>query len=154
MKSSLIFLLFLVLVFILAFKSSLSANTLTISLNSTKVWWQDGILASGRLVNETNDPIAGMTVTVKISGATQCSDATNSTGHWECSFTAPNEIGVYTITADTGTETASTTLTVAPYYGKTPVGATTRVVYELPMLIQDLNGEIKIIFAKVMIWKG
>ena len=153
-NKSLIFLLFLTLVFLLMFNLSLSANTVTMSLNASKVWWQDGILANGTLVNATNDPIPNVAVTVKIGGTTQCSDTTNATGHWECSFTAPNEISIYTVTAETATETASTTLTVAPTYGDTPVGTVDRIVYEVPILIQDMSGKIKQIFVRITVWKG
>lgn len=152
--ASLIFFLFLVFTFLLLSKISFSANSLTISLNSSKVWWQDGILASGTLLDAGNNPINNALVEVKISGTTQCSDTTNATGQWDCSFTAPNEIDIYTVTAQNDTTTASTTLTVAPNYGATPVGTIDRVVYEVPMLIQDLTGKIKQIFVRITVWQG
>ena len=152
--TSLIFLLFLALAFMLLSKISFSANTLSISLNSSKVWWQDGVLANGTLLDGSNNPIVGTLVTVKISGATQCSDTTNAQGEWDCGFTAPNEIDIYTVTAEAGSSTASTTLAVAPNYGATPVGTIDRIVYEVPMMFQDLTGKIKQIFVRITVWQG
>ncbi|MEM5766614.1 MAG: hypothetical protein QW423_03215 [Candidatus Aenigmatarchaeota archaeon] len=152
--------LILSLLFIfLLFAISLASNwdTVTININSTKVWWNDGIKASGVAKYSNGTGISGAVNLTIGSSTVNCPD-TNE-GNWSCDFNAPSEIGSFlvtvTITNATGHQFQnSTSLTVSPHYGKTPTGSMTRVVYELPMLIQDLNGEIKTVFARIVVWKG
>ena len=153
---ALIFSVFFLLL-LLALSLAATSDTVTISLNATKVWWNDSVNASGVATYANGTGIHG-TVSLSIDGANPSCQSTYN-GNWNCTFNAPTKIGSYTvavtITNDTGSTTqSSTSLTVAPYYGKTPIGSITRVVYEIPMIIQDLNGEIKTIFAKIMVWKG
>jgi len=128
-------------------------KTISINLNVTKVWWNEPVLAYGKVLLDSN-PIQGENVNVKIGAETKCSDQTNSTGDWKCSFYTSNEIGVYTVTAETDGITAIASLEVNPSYGNKPIGTIDRVVYEVPILIQDLSGKIRRIIARIIVWRG
>jgi hypothetical protein len=134
-------------------------GTVTISLNASKVWWDDSVNASGIATYSSGNPISG-TVSIKLDSTTySCPNTVAATGFWNCTFNAPTELGTYTIlvnvTNSTGSSfTNTTTLYVTPNYGQKPIGTTDRVVYEVPMLIQDLNGRIRQAWARVMVWKG
>ena len=119
----------------------------TIHLTSEKVWWNDSVTAYGQAARDTQ-------VVVKLNGTTYCTNQSDSEGNWFCTFNAPLEIGNFVVVASAGTESASTTLTIAPNYGIKPIGTSDRIVYEQPMLIQDLNGKIKIVFVRIMTWRG
>jgi len=148
----------LFLLLLIAFSVATSSDRVTISLNATNVWWNDGVNASGIATYASGSGISG-TVSLSVDTASYSCSSTYSGGYWNCSFSAPTKIGSYavTVTVTNGTGSivqGSTTLNVAPYYGKTPIGSVDRVVYELPMLIQDMNGEIKTVFARIIVWKG
>jgi hypothetical protein len=148
----------LFLLLLIALSLAASTDTVTISLNATKVWWNDTINATG-VATYANGTGIGGSVSLNVDGISYSCSRTYSNGKWNCTFNAPLEIGSYsvtvTITNDTSSTTQNTTtFSVAPYYGKTPIGTSDRVVYELPMLIQDMNGEIKTIFARIIVWKG
>lgn len=134
-----------------------NSGTVTIALNATKVWWNDSIKASGIAKYNNGSGIAGA-VEIKVDNLNfNCPDT--SDGNWSCEFKAPNRIGSYvvtvTITNATGHKFQNfTQLKVSPNYGKTPTGSVARVVYELPLLIQDLNGDIRTVMARIMVWKG
>jgi len=150
--------LFLAITFFLTFVITTqscysTARYITITLNSSKVWWLDGINASGRVYNASGG-IQGLTVNIKIAGETKCSSVTDSEGRYNCSFTAPNELGSYVVLAEAEDTYTSATLKVAPNYGSTAIGTANRVVYEQPMLIQDLNGKIKKVWVRIMVWKS
>jgi hypothetical protein len=129
----------------------------TITLNATKVWWNDSVSASGIAKYANGTGISG-TVNLTVDGKTYiCPDT--SDGNWSCVFNAPLRIGSYLVTVKITNSTGyvfqnSTSLKVSPSYGKNPIGSATRVVYELPMLIQDLNGEIRAVLARIIVWKG
>ena len=148
---SLLFLIFIALSF------ALPQDTVTITLNSTKVWWNDSVKASGIAKYANGTGISG-TVNLKIGDNTYSCPSTDD-GNWSCVFNAPLKIGSYVVTVNITNSTGyffqnSTSLKVLPSYGKYPTGSVTRVVYELPILIQDLNGEIKTVLARVIVWKG
>lgn len=148
----------LLLFLLIAFSLAANSDSVTISLNVTRVWWNDSVNASGLATYADGSGISG-TVSLDIDGSSQSCPATNSNGEWKCTFNAPIKIGSHsvtvTVTNSTGSKFQNTaTLTVAPYYGKTPIGLTDRTVYESPMLIQDMNGEITTVFARIMVWKG
>jgi len=130
-----------------------AGKTVSINLNITKTWWNEQVLAYGKVLLGLN-PIGGETVTVKINTETKCSTQTNSSGDYECSFYAPNELGSYNVKAEASGAEASTTLEVKPSYGERPIGTIDRVVYEIPVLIQELSGRIRRIFARVIVWRG
>lgn len=152
---------FLSLLITLSFAAN--SDTVAINLNATKVWWNDSVNASGTAKYNSGAGIVGtVSLTVDSTGQScldQPSPSTDANGNWNCTFNAPIKIGSYTVTVVVTNSTGSqfqnsTALAVAPYYGKTPVGSIDRIVYELPMMIQDMNGEIRTVFARIMVWKG
>jgi len=135
-----------------------NSDTVTITLNATKVWWNDSVKASGIAKYSNGTGISG-TVNLVVDGANYSCPPTDADGSWNCTFNAPMKIGSFFVTVIITNATNhqfqnSTSLVVSPHYGKTPIGSMTRVVYELPMLIQDLNGEIKTVLARIIVWKG
>ncbi|OGM93010.1 hypothetical protein A2935_03790 [Candidatus Wolfebacteria bacterium RIFCSPLOWO2_01_FULL_47_17b] len=131
-----------------------SSLNVTIFLNTTKVWWNDSIYASG-LASFTNGTIdANDAFRFFINGIDQCSGTTNSSGGWSCKFRAPVEIGTFeariSLTATTASNT--TILYVRPSYGPTPIGTSDRSVYENPFLIQDENGRLKTVIIRITAW--
>jgi hypothetical protein len=141
----------------LAISFALPQDTVTINLNATKVWWNDSVNASGTARYANGTGISG-SVSIEVDGYIQnCPPTTD--GNWSCVFNAPLKIGSYLVTVKITNSTGfvfqnSTSLGVSPYYGKKPIGTVSRIVYELPMLIQDLNGEIRVVFARIMVWRG
>jgi len=158
MKLNLLILIVLVLLMFISITLAANEGTVTIGLNSTKVWWNDTINASGRATYSNGTAISG-TFVLKVGDIQECSHILATNGFWNCTFRAPDEIKAYTILVNvTNTTdysfTNSTTLNVAPNYGGNPIGTVDRVVYEQPMFIQDLNGMIKKIWVRVTTWKG
>jgi hypothetical protein len=127
---------------------------INITLNVSKVWWEDGVLASGTLYTDSGKGLPDRIVNVKLDGITKCSSTTNSNGHYSCNFTAPNELGTFIVNATSGSSSASTILQVMPNYGQKAIGTADRIVYEVPILIQDLNGKIRQAWVRIMTWKG
>jgi hypothetical protein len=131
----------------------------TISLNDSSVWWNDTVNASGFATYSSGNPISG-TVSVTLDETVHSCPSTNAaTGFWNCTFKAPAELGAFTalvtVTNSTGSSfTNSTTLNVLAGYGQIAVGTVDRVVFELPMIMQDLNGDITKVWARVKVWKG
>ncbi|MEM5854785.1 MAG: hypothetical protein QXJ14_02145 [Candidatus Aenigmatarchaeota archaeon] len=153
-------LIFSLLFMFLLFALSMASNpgTVTITLNATKVWWNDSVKASGIAKYSNGTGISG-TVNLTVDGINHSCPPTDVNGNWNCTFNAPLKIGSFLVTVTVTNATGhqfqnSTFLSVSPYYGKTPIGSMTRVVYELPVLIQDLNGEIKTVLARIIVWKG
>jgi len=158
MNTELLIFSVLFLLLLAVFSVATTSDRVTISLNATKVWWNDTVNATGVATYANGTGIDG-TVSLSVDSTSYSCSPTYSGGNWNCTFNAPNEIGSYTVTVTvtngtSSTFQSSTTLNVAPYYGKTPIGSIDRVVYELPMLIQDINGEIKTVFARIIVWKG
>jgi hypothetical protein len=157
MKLKLLTFLFLLFLLFIALSFASPQDTVTITLNSTKVWWNDSLNASGIAKYANGTGISGTVNLIVDSTNYPCPDT--SDGNWSCIFNAPLKIGSFLITVKITNSTGyifqnSTFLEVSPSYGKNPIGSVTRVVYELPMLIQDLNGEIRIVLARVIAWKG
>jgi hypothetical protein len=45
--------------------------------------------------------------------------------------------------------------TIFPFtYGSRPIGSTERVVYQQPLVMQDLNGTIATVIVTVIVWRG
>ena len=149
---------FLLLLFLLVpFVFAVSPGTIMISLNSSNIWWNDALNASGTAKYPNQIGIASGTVTAAIAGKTYDCPATTSTGNWYCVFNAPKELGSYTltITVANATETFenTTTVNVKPSYGATAEGIGSRVVYETPALMQQLDGVIKKVWVRIKVWK-
>lgn len=152
--------LFSLILFLLFVVYSFASNTgnIYISLNVSTVWWNDSVSLGGSANYTDGRPISSSDVAVKLDGTTYCTTQTDSNGLWNCNFRAPLELGTYTlmvnITNTTHSFSNSTTLSVKLNYGETPIGQTERVVYEQPMLIQEPSGKVRIVWARVKIWRG
>ena len=148
---------FLLLLLLLPFVFAVSPGTIIISLNSTNIWWNDALNASGTAKYPNQTGIAAGTVTAAIAGRTYDCPATTSTGNWYCVFNAPKELGSYTltITVANATETFenTTTVNVKASYGAASGGTGSRVVYETPVLMQQLDGAIKKVWVRIKVWK-
>jgi len=132
-------------------------NVITINLNATKVWWNDSLIASG-VAKYANGASVNGSVLLSVDNTNYSCSQTDANGNWNCTFNAPIRIGVHTLTVKITDNSGytfqnSTFLTVSPYYGRKPIGSIPRIVYELPMLIQDLDGEIKRVLARIIVWK-
>jgi len=131
-----------------------------ITLSTTAAWWNDIVAASGYAVWNNEDAF-NQTVSVRRDNSEVCSTIANIvTGYYSCNFHAPLELGSYDYIAyavnasgDVSNSSAKT-LTVKLNYGQNPIGQTERVVYEQPMLIQELDGKVGIVWARVKIWRG
>jgi len=124
-----------------------SPSFMNVTLNVTKVWWQDIISVSGY----TN---VSQTVTVFLNNSQICSTTSALSGFWSCTFSAPTLIGTYGVFARSLNATSTTkNINVFPYYGTQGIGSTPRVVYEVPFLIQDLNGQVQRIIVRIAVSK-
>ncbi|MEM5852779.1 MAG: hypothetical protein QW228_00155 [Candidatus Aenigmatarchaeota archaeon] len=157
MKIKLLILSLIIIFLLSVFSIALNSGSVTINLNSTKVWWNDSVKANGIAKYSNGTGVSG-SVSLSVDGVNYSCPPTDAYGNWSCIFNAPSRIGSFLVTVTVTNSTGyqfqnSTLLIVSPYYGKMPIGSITRVVYELPMLIQDLNGEIRRVFARVIVWK-
>jgi len=157
MKLILFFALITFIVFVALTYAQLGGSV-SITLSSSKVWWNGSATASGVAKFSNGDPIGNSDLNITLNSIRYCTNTTDVSGNYACTFTAPNVIGDYAlvvnVTTLSSTYTNTTTLSVSPTYGKTPVASTEKVVYEVPMLILDQDGSIKTIWIKVTVWKG
>lgn len=141
---------FLLLIF-LTLVSASEEGIVSINLNSSISWWQDNILAYGEAKYLNGSPIKDAEVKIFVDREIVCS-STDSNGKWSCVFDAPKEVKKYQVFVEVNGVSNQTVFQVAPNYGKVPSGSVDRVVYEEPVLIQDLNGKIKKVWMKIMVW--
>ncbi len=148
----------LLIVFVLVTAIVIAATAIVnMSLSQSSVWWNDTVVINGT-ANYTNGTAID-TGTVNITmGNVRCDNTTDSDGVWLCSFRAPLELGTYNasinITDVVGESFYnSSIIQVKLTYGETPIGSRDRVVYELPMLIQEMSGRIRWVWVNVMVWK-
>ncbi len=132
--------------------------TLLLTLNSTEVWWEDGVNASIEARRADQTVINSGDITIKRDGVTLCSGTTNSQGKYSCSFTAPATVGTYNISANVTDPLTnknffnSTALKVKISYGGTATELErSREVgcYEVPTIIQNPDGSIKKVMVSV-----
>lgn len=156
-----ILLLIIVLLFLLHIVLSSAANggIVTINLSTIKPWWNDSVMTNGTASYSNGNPISDGSVSIRLNSREYCKTNTLSNGNYNCTFKAPLELGSYTLLVDVTNSTGSsftntTTLTLQIKYGEMPIGTIDRVVYEQPMLIQELSGRIRIVWARIMVWRG
>lgn len=135
----------------------LAPNIVTYQQSSATLWWNDTININGSARYENGTGIYNAFVNITI-GSSKCNNTTDGTGNYTCTFTAPKEVGTYTvhinITNSTGPSVTNTsTLQVRLKYGDTPIGTVDRVVHETPIFIQELSGRIRILFARITVWR-
>lgn len=122
-------------------------STCSPGCNSTVVWWND-------TVNVTGIDVAGATMTARIDGKTACTTTASSSGNWNCTFTAPQEIGKYNLSVANGTAADDIVLTVRPGYGEKPTGTAQKFVLETPSAIQEPSGRIRTLLARLVVSRG
>jgi len=139
----------------------------TISLNSTEVWWNESVLISGTAirsdwskVDTSEDPDSDVRVYVNniLSAITE----TNAEGIYNATIYAPLSIGTYIINVTVRDPVVmknfsnTTILEVKPTYGgmKREKEAARNVgCYEQPMIIQNPDGSIQTVMARICTWK-
>jgi len=136
--------------------------TITINLNATSVGWGDPVNASGQAIYNDTEYVSSSTVRIKSGDSVKCTDTTDSSGRYDCVFTAPQSMGTYAITAEltdaiTGKVfTNSTTLVVTTTYGGGEAekkSAEQVTCYEEPRIVQNPDGSIEKTTVKVCVWK-
>lgn len=157
MKLFLVILLLIIISLFFSISKASDSGKVTIELNASKVWWNDSIMASGVAKYLDGGGIRG-TVELEVDGIHKICPETDENGEWSCVFNAPTKIGSFivrvTITNSTGQKFQNLTyLIVSPSYGRDSTGSKNKVVHELPVLIQDLDGEIKAVLARIMVWR-
>jgi len=153
------FLVFLLFLFVVVVKAQ-TVGTVTLNVYNTTVWWSDTVVVNGSATYTNGSGFgSGLTANITLDGIQYCTNTTNGTGFYNCAFSAPIKLGSYTlqvnVTNSTGSSvTNTTTLSVKPNFGQAVVGKRDRSVFEVPMLIQDMNGEIRRIWTRVTVWKA
>ncbi len=133
------------------------ADSLTFQSSAATAWWNDTVVINGTATytNGSNVQNANVNITV---GNVNCINTTDANGRYTCEFSAPKELGTYTvkinITNSTGPSISEqTTLAVKLKYGNTPIGTIDRVVYETPVFIQEMSGKINVVFVRITAWR-
>lgn len=121
-------------------------------------WWNDTITVNGVASYTNGTAIASATVNITL-GSNTCSNTTASDGSYFCTINAPNNVGTYNLTINvtnsTGSSTInSSTILVEPTYGLAPAGTTPRMVYEIPMLMQEPSGKVNVVIVRITAWRG
>ena len=89
----------------------------------------------------------------------KCTDTTNTEGLYDCQFSAPRNLGTYTVVVevtdkDTGKLiTNSTSLIVSVAYGEEEIIAPNIGCYEVPKIIQNPDGSIEKVNVRICVWK-
>jgi len=148
--------LFVLIIINLIYSNAASSN-IQIPLNSS-YWWQGNVSISGTANYTNGTAIPNSNFNLWLDNVLKCTGQTDSQGQWYCNFTAPNRLGSYTVNisitdAENVVHSKLTTLYVKAKYGETPIGSVDRSVYESPMLIQDLDGSIRQVWARVTVWR-
>ena len=139
----------------------------TISLNSTEVWWNESVLISGTAirsdlskVDTSEDPDSD--VRVYINNILSAITETNAEGFYNVTIYAPLSIGTYIINVSVKDPimmryfSNTTILEVKPTYGGTKrekESARNVGCYEQPMIIQNPDGSIQTVVARICTWK-
>lgn len=131
----------------ISFVQATHFSTCSPGCNTTIVWWND-------TVNVTGNGSATVSVTARIGGTTVCSTTTGASGWWNCTFTAPQQVGKYNLSVTVGTVTDDSTLTVKPVYGEEPTGTAAKFVLETPSAIQEPSGRIRDVLSRLIISRG
>lgn len=152
---------FLILVFLILVVVVNAANgTVSLNIYNSTVWWNDSVTVNGTATYTNGSTFgSGQTANVTLDNVQYCTGTTNSTGFYNCTFRAPIRLGTYTlqvtVTNSSGQSVSnSSSFYVKPNFGETVIGKIDRSVFEVPMLIEDMDGTIRQIWARVIIWKA
>ena len=158
-----LFLLFALVALFSVFPTSASTAAVNVTITPPTAWWNKTVVVNGtaKYTNGSAIPSASIAVTMtgkSLVNESYCTNTTNSGGEFSCTFASPKELGTYDVrvyvTKDGETFTGSNWLTVKLTFGESYTGTEDRVVYEVPMLLQDMTGRIKTALVRVIIWRG
>lgn len=135
---------------LLSFVESVQANhflTCSPGCNTTTVWWNDSVSVNGTGAVAT-------AVAARVNGITACTTTSSSTGFWNCTFSAPTGVGNYNLSVAVGSAADDITLKVRPSYGEKPTGTAQRFVIEIPSVIQEPSGVLKMLVSRLTVSHG
>lgn len=138
---------------------SVTPGRITISISNTSIWWNDTISVNGTASYLNGTTINNSNTIVSINNVTTCTTTTNATGGYNCTFNGPLFLGTLNLRVEVvaaGNEIVenTSTLHIKATYGPRPAGFVDRVVYEVPMLMQEPNGNITKVTASLLVWRG
>ncbi len=137
-------------------------GTVSVDLNATEVSYADSINVSGQARYIDTGYITLSSVEAKISGNVKCTDTTDASGAYDCQFTAPNELGTFTVVVEVTDKNTSkvmrnsTSFTVTVVYGeeeKERIEAENIGCYEVPKIIQNPDGSIEKVTVRICVWE-
>ncbi len=147
---------FAVLLSFFALASFAMADTVTMN-SLSNFWWNDSVTLMGNATYTNGTGIKSESISV-VSPKFGCTNTTDESGQYFCTFRAPLEIGTYNatinVTNSTGTSNYNyTNVVVRPKYGQTIIGTTGRSVFEIPFVIQEPSGRIRVITVRITSWR-
>jgi len=135
---------------------SASSVSVTLSLNTTTPQWDEAVNASGYATVGGN-PWQG-NITVKVDGSYACSANTSNTGFYNCSFTAPVDLGRHTAQAialssgqELGASSPVSFWVVYRYGSEKEYGSVASITF--PAIIQQMSGKIDMVLVTLKIWR-
>lgn len=137
----------------------IAESVTTVVMNTTidSAWWNETVVFRGSIYNETG-AVGSATVNVTIGSVHKCGNTSSSDGSFSCSFQMPLEVGRYNLTVNITNTTDSvfnyTMVSVKPTYGESPSRTTPRSIFQIPILMQEPSGSIKIVLLRVLAWRG
>ena len=145
------FLLFAVLLAILAFSQQVK---LELQLSPSMAEWNETINASG-WVRQDGAAWVG-NVSVKLEQEEVCLVQTNSEGFYSCNFSAPLELGTYSVKAFALQDSQvvasdEAQLRVRFFYGSEKLFKEVASL-EVPGLLQDLSGRVHLVKVFLRVW--
>jgi uncharacterized protein involved in tolerance to divalent cations len=148
-------------IFVFNLSSSFSLDhTINVNLNASYYWWNEGVKVYGNVRTTDGNIINNSEVRIYLEQKLVCNTTTNESGDYQCEFKAPPSVGNYNLIINvtdkqTGeTFTNFTRLIVKLTYGvreEEMERAKQASCYEIPQLIINPDGGIKLVFVKVCV---
>jgi len=143
--------------------TSAATASVNVTITPSTVWWNNTVTVDGVAKYTNGTAIPSGSVDVLLTGASikkqsYCTNTTDAAGVYSCKFYAPLELGVYEVTVNVTKDGesfyGSTELTVKLVFGERYTGTEDRIVYEVPMLLQDMSGRVKKALVRLILWRG
>jgi len=132
---------------------------ITMYLNSTRLWWGDGLKVYGKAVGLDGNPIPNKQVTVKINNVIKTDSTTNANGEYNAEFAAPLTLGTYNISVeitDPNTNMLifnSTLFKIVIFYGGEESEGRDVSCVKFPTLVLNKRGLIQLAYLRICVWK-